>query len=158
MLELVGWRGLLAGALARLRRQASVCWLHTVRFIEAATLVDFSSRLETLGSVARLLEATGHRRQALRAALHNLAIYYGGLRPGVERALADRLRQAEAKVKEFTKMARWKDTSLWSFKAIVVKSRKMHENEKGFFVEGELGSGRRSPSWRWSGSWSSGRT
>ena len=175
MLELVGWRGLLAGALARLRRQASVYWLHTVavvlepgspreevvrslvRFLEAATLADFSSRLETLGSVARLLEATGHRRQALRAALHNLAIYYGGLRPGVERALADRLRQAEAKVKEFTKVARWKDTSFWSVKAIVEKSRKMlhktmREYEKavsvpakGFFVEGELGSGEEEP-------------
>ena len=57
---------------------------------------------------------------------------------------------AEGKVKEFTKMARWKDTSFWSVRNVVDKSGKMlHKSlreyhravsvpAKTFFVEAEL--------------------
>ena len=141
-LELAGWKHLLAAALARLRRQAAAYWLHladtvmdarspreevvrtVVRYMEAATLADFSTRLESLGSVGRLLAAAGSRRASVRAALANLATYYRGLQPGVDRALEQRLKAAEAKVAEFTRMARWKDSSFWSVKAVVDKSRK----------------------------------
>merc|ERR1712106_1134150 len=63
-----------------------------------------------------------------------------------------RLGSAEAKVKEFTKMARWKDTSFWSVKGIVDKTRKtLHKTmreyqknisipSKAFFTETQLDS------------------
>ena len=69
---------------------------------------------------------------------------------GVEQALKDRLGSAEGKVKEFTKMARWKDTSFWSVRIVVEKSRKMFHKlmreyqkavsvpTKTFFVEAEV--------------------
>ena len=142
-LELAGWKHLLAATLARLRQKAASFWLHladtamdarspreevvrtVVRFMESATLADFATRLESLGSVARLLEAVGSRRASVRAALANLATYYRGLQPGVDRALEQRRKAAEAKVAEFTRMARWKDSSFWSVKAVVEKSRKI---------------------------------
>ena len=122
------------------------------RFLEAATVADFQARLEMLGSVGRLLDMISHRRLSLRAALRNLATYYvySGLLPGVQRALAERTRVAEGKVKEFTKMARWKDTSFWSVRSVVEKSRKMlHKSmreyqkavsvpAKTFFMEAEV--------------------
>ena len=142
-LELGGWKMMLGGALARLRDQATSYWLHLssvalepssskeevvrslIRFIEAATLAEFQPRLQMLESVGRMLEVTSRGRLTIRAAIANLVTYYSGLRPGVEKALAEKLKAAEVKVKEFTKLARWKDTSFWSVKAIVDKSRKM---------------------------------
>ena len=142
-LELSGWKLMLGGALARLREQATSYWLHLtsvalepasskeevvrslIRFIEAATLAEFQPRLQMLESVGRMLEVTSRGRLTIRAAIANLVTYYTGLRPGVEKALAEKLKIAEGKVKEFTKLARWKDTSFWSVKAIVDKSRKM---------------------------------
>jgi midasin len=142
-LRLSSWSLLLASVLARLRSETGQFWLHLVgvvmeasspreevvralvRFLEAATVADFPARLEMPGSVGRLLDMIGHRRLSLRAALRNLATYYSGLLPGVKRALAERTRVAKGKVKEFTKMARWKDTSFWSVRGVVDKSRKM---------------------------------
>ena len=142
-MELSGWKMMLGGALSRLRDQATSYWLHLssvalepssskeevvrslIRFIEAATLAEFQPRLQMLESVGRMLEVTTRGRFTIRAAIANLVTYYSGLRPGVEKALAEKLKAAEVKVKEFTKLARWKDTSFWSVKAIVDKSRKM---------------------------------
>ena len=57
---------------------------------------------------------------------------------------------AVGKVKEFTEMARWKDTNFWSVRGVVEKSRKMlhksmREYQKAvsvsartFFVEAEV--------------------
>jgi midasin (ATPase involved in ribosome maturation) len=167
-LELSSWSLLLASVLARLREETGQFWLHLVgvvmeasspreevvralvRFLEAATVADFPARLEMLCSVGRLLDMIGHRRLSLRAALRNLATYYSGMLPRVQRALVERTRVAEGKVKEFTKMARWKDTSFWSVRSVVDKSRKMlHKSmreyqkavsvpAKTFFVEAEV--------------------
>ena len=94
---------MLASVLARLREETGQFWLHLVgvvmeanspreevvralvRFLEAATVADFQARLEMLGSVGRLLDMIGHRRLSLRAALGNLATYYSGQLPGVQR-------------------------------------------------------------------------
>ena len=134
---------MLGGALERLREKAADYWLHLcsvalerssskeevvrslIKFIEASTLADFHPRLQMLDSVGRMLEVTSRGRLTIRAAIANLVTYYTGLMPGVEKALAEKLRTAEGKVKEFTKLARWKDTSFWSVKAVVDKSRKM---------------------------------
>ena len=142
-LELSGWKLMLGGALERLREKAADYWLHLcsvalerssskeevvrslIKFIEASTLADFHPRLQMLDSVGRMLEVTSRGRLTIRAAIANLVTYYTGLMPGVEKALAEKLRTAEGKVKEFTKLARWKDTSFWSVKAVVDKSRKM---------------------------------
>ena len=95
-----------------------------VRFMEAGSLADFQSRLDILESVSVLLDLVGHKKPSVLAALRNLHTYFAGLNPGVEQALKERFGAAESKVKEFIKMARWKDTSFWSVKGIVEKIRK----------------------------------
>jgi len=141
-LELAGWKVLLQNCLTRVRNQTANYWLHVVgvvmesgtkkeevvrslvRFMEAGSLADFQSRLDILESVSVLLDLVGHKKPSVLAALRNLHTYFAGLNPGVEQALKERFGAAESKVKEFIKMARWKDTSFWSVKGIVEKTRK----------------------------------
>jgi len=167
-LELSGWKVLLHKCLSRIRNQAANYWLHVVgvvmelgtrkeevvrslvRFMEAGSLADFQSRLDILKSVGILLDLVGSKKVSLLSSLRNLHTYYSGLNDGVEQALQQRLRAAEGKVKEFTKLARWKDTSFWSVKGIVDKTRQtlhktMREYQKSisipckpFFTETEV--------------------
>ena len=65
-----------------------------IRFIEAATLAEFQPRLQMLKSVGKMLEVTSRGRLTIRAAIANLVTYYSGLQPGVEKALAGRLKAA----------------------------------------------------------------
>eukprot|EP00092_Neocalanus_flemingeri_P022654 GFUD01024574.1.p1 GENE.GFUD01024574.1~~GFUD01024574.1.p1 ORF type:complete len:2240 (+),score=854.36 GFUD01024574.1:478-6720(+) len=169
-LELAGWKILLQNCLSRIRSQTANYWLHVVgvvmesgtkkeevvrtlvRFMEAGSLADFQSRLDILESVSVLLDLIGHKKPSILAALRNLHTYFSGLNPGVEQALKQKLGASEAKVKEFIKMARWKDTSFFSVKNIVEKTRRtlhktMREYQKSislpcqtFFTESSLDS------------------
>ena len=69
--------------------------------------------------MGRLLGMIGQRRLSLQAALRNLATYYSGLLLRVQRALALWTRVAEGRVREFTKVARWKDNSFWSIRNVL---------------------------------------
>ena len=148
-MELTGWRSLLAASLEkarqRTRRQfwpvvaaaalehSSAAMVQTlVKFMEAASLADFRARLLILHSVGTLLRLLGRSKRST-AALANLHTYYTDLETGVERALQERTAAAECKVKELMKVVRWKDTSFWSVKAVVEKTRKtLHKTLREF--------------------------
>ena len=69
----------------------------------------------------------------ISAVLANVCCYYDGHRGQVEAALQERIKRAEDKIKEYVKMARWKDTSFWSVKIIIEKTRKtLHKTLREF--------------------------
>ena len=155
-LELSNWRSLLLGGagLAGLRRETGESyWLHVmavvleakkktetvqalVRFVEAASLADFQTRLDILASVRQMLLLMSGGRPARRwvvACLANLHAYYSRFRTAVDAALHVHLKSAEKTVAEVVRMTRWKDTNFWSVKAMVDKTRKtMHKTLKQF--------------------------
>ena len=92
--------------------------------MESASLADYSARLVILRSVG-VLASWCDVPDWLSQVLANLHWYYAGHAVTVVAALDDRLKTAEEKVKEYVKMAKWKDTSFWSVRTIVEKTRKM---------------------------------
>jgi hypothetical protein len=155
-LELANWRSLLLGGsgLAGLRREAAESyWLHVaavvleakkkaetvqalVRFVEAASLADFQTRLDILASAQRMLQlmsAGVPTRRWVGACLANLHSYYSRFKPAVDAAVNGHLKASEKLVTEFVRMTRWKDTNFWSVKTMVDKTRKtMHKTLKQF--------------------------
>ena len=94
-----------------------------IRFMEAGSISDFRARLDILKSVANLtkISVTG---TSVGHVLQNLLTYYSDLNLGVEKALESQNQTAEAKLKEYLKIAKWKDTNFWSVQTIMEKTKK----------------------------------
>jgi len=153
-LELSGWKGLLAAKLADARRDTGTWWLHVaavlqeakrpgrgrkeetirslLRFMESASLADFQARLDILQSL-KVVALWAEGPEWIGSVLSNVYCYYNGHRVQVEAALQERTKRAQDKIKEYVKMARWKDTSFWSVRIIVEKTRKtLHKTLREF--------------------------
>ena len=94
-----------------------------IRFMEAASIGDFQSRLDILLAVTKLVNIIGTKTK-VASVLRNLHIYYSELNLGVEKALSEQSKATETKMKEFIKIAKWKDTNYWSVQAIMDKTKK----------------------------------
>ena len=94
-----------------------------IRFMEAGSIADFRARLDILKSVAKLSQISS-RETAVTSVLLNLHTYYSGLNLGVEKALEGQNQTADVKLKEYLKIAKWKDTNFWSVQTIMDKTKK----------------------------------
>ena len=94
-----------------------------IRFMEAGSISDFRARLDILKSVAKLSQISA-RESSGTSVLLNLYTYYSDLNLGVEKALESQNQTAETKLKEYLKIAKWKDTNFWSVQTIMDKTKK----------------------------------
>ena len=141
-MELSCLKALLDDHLEKVRAQTtSKFWLHVVgivmeknkkkedvvrsliRFVEAGSIADFRARLDILESVARLCQITKSDSK-ICAVLLNLHTYYSDLNLGVEKSLKNHNLTADTKMKEFLKIAKWKDTNFWSVQTVMDKTKK----------------------------------
>ena len=141
-LELSCLKVLLSDHLTKVREETiAKFWLHVVsivmekrnkkedvvrsliRFMEAASISDFSARLDILKSVAKLSQIAA-RDSSVTSVLLNLFTYYSDLNLGVEKALESQNQTADSKLKEYLKIAKWKDTNFWSVQTIMDKTKK----------------------------------
>ena len=141
-LEMTSLKHLLSDHLASVREQTvSKFWLHIieivfekkarkeevvrslVRFMEAGSIGDFQARLDILSSVIKFLKITGNESPIL-SVLVNLSTYFSQLNLGVETELRRKSGEAENKLKDLLKFAKWKDTNFWSVKSIMDKTKK----------------------------------
>ena len=141
-LELSNWKPILRQTLEALRAESCEFWLHVmgvvmesrkktdtvralIQFVEAASIADFTTRLEILRSVQRLMVMLGSKKRWLIAALENVHQYFSRFNESINAKLEAIFKNSEKQVGEFVKMARWKDTNFWSVKSMVDKTRKV---------------------------------
>ena len=141
-LELSCLKVLLSDHLTKVREETiAKFWLHVVsivmekrnkkedvvrsliRFMEAGSISDFGARLDILKSVAKLSQISA-RESSVTSVLLNLYTYYSDLNLGVEKALESQNQNADSKLKEYLKIAKWKDTNFWSVQTIMDKTKK----------------------------------
>ena len=146
-LELSNWKSVLEQTLSGLREETMakytiqildvvferystsrrVAFVQTlIQFIESATLADFQARLDILQACSDFIKLSGEEnRKWLVAALHNILKYYATFSASIAGQLDIVYKKCEKKILEFTKMARWKDTSFWSVKNMIDKTRRI---------------------------------